>query len=278
MDYTVKQKIAIPFLLNSRLNDIAAEFNIDFDNTFNNFDKLMEFIDMYPDTRINISFVNGLDKTMAKRLSRYSDNVYIRLQASDIGSCPTLAENNIKYFFDRSVSAGTYASLDDFIALGVTDVYIVDDLVYNLKVMRKWSDEHNIKLRLILNRIPSVALSAGMNPKSPIFRPDDIDLFQEYFDCFEFAFEEYPDKVQLETMYKIWFEDKKWYGELSEINTDIKFSFPNYSIIPFHRDFKFNCCRKCEMKMNNPCRKCTQIIEIANQLAENSISISMDNS
>jgi hypothetical protein len=276
VDYTAKQKIAIPFLLNNPLNDIAAEFNLEFDDKINNLDKLMDFIDVYPDTRMNISFTNGLDKKMAKTLARYSDNVYIRLQPSDIIACQVLAEDNIKFFFDRSVSANTYNSLEDFIALGVTDIYITDDLVYNLKVMRKWADEHHINLRLIVNRIPSTALSAGNDYKSPIFRPEDMDILENYFDCFEFAFEEYPDKAQVGIMYKIWFEDRKWFGELSEINSDIKFYFPNYSVIPFHRDFKMNCTRRCDSRYDNPCRKCSQLIEIATMLAEKDIIIKED--
>lgn len=76
----------------------------------------------------------------------------------------------------------TYSCLESFINLGVSDVYIADDLCYNLKNVHDICQENNVQMRLILNQVPSMTLDRGINPKAPIFMPKDMDTINPYFD------------------------------------------------------------------------------------------------
>ena len=76
-------KLAIPFKLCNEYNDIAKEFNINFDKNKNSLDKLFEFIEEFSDHRINISFPKGVDVSIAKKETKVGDNVYYRLKPQD---------------------------------------------------------------------------------------------------------------------------------------------------------------------------------------------------
>ena len=269
-----KSKLAIPFLLNNYLNDIASEFNIKFDKNKNSFEKLVEFIQEYPETRINIEFPPGdVNTSTIAALDKITDKVYVRLSASDIGMIDEMREKGIKYFFSNSILAETWSSLNDFATLGVTDIYPASDLMYSLGDLREWASEHDINLRIILNHIPSTSLTAGQDIKSFVPRPEDMKKLDKYFDSFEFDTGTVGDAMKLDVYYRVFFQDHRWPGQMAELNDDVMMNYPNQSLIPDYNSYKFNCGRVCDKRVTNHCRKCEQFMEIARHLASNNIII-----
>ena len=57
--------------------------------------------------------------------------------------------------------------LEDIAALGVTDVYIADDLCYDLLNVRKACDKLNLSVRWILDVIPSGTVNKNADPRAP---------------------------------------------------------------------------------------------------------------
>lgn len=119
----------------------------------------------------------------------------------------------------------TYSCLESFINLGVSDVYIADDLCYNLKNVHDICQENNVQMRLILNQVPSMTLDRGINPKAPIFMPKDMDTINPYFDVFEFECGLPYDWAKFDVLYRAWFVNKYWHGQMSEINEDVDMDF-----------------------------------------------------
>lgn len=255
--------IAVPFhYTNDEVNDVVSEFNLLFFQSRNKIEDLIEFIQEYKDKRINIAFSEGVHIPTLKSICAISDNVYVRLKAPDMMMLPEIQEKGFKFFFDSSLSVGNYTNLDAFIRLGVTDIYFVDDLAYNLSELSEYCHSKNVKLRLILNKIPSTSFDKGINPRSQIFRPQDIDVIDKYVDTYEFDCGEPYDWSKFNVLYHTWFERKHWHGQISEINEDVHMNFHNDTVYPNLIDYKIVCGRKCNQRIGNYCKKCNQWLEI----------------
>lgn len=264
-------KLAIPFHLNQSQNDDVKEFNILFYKTKNRIEDLIEFIQEYENTRINIQFPDGVHLATLKSINKVSNNIYCRVRASDMIMIPELKENNIKFFFDSDISAYNYSTLAAYINYGVSDVYITDDLCYDLKNVNKICAENNVQMRLILNHIPSTTFDSGTNPRSPIFMPKDMDILNQYFDVFEFDCGNPYDWAKFDVLYRTWFENKYWHGQLNEINEDVAQDFNCDSIYPDFTKFKINCQRRCDRRVTNHCTKCESFIEIGKTLQQKNV-------
>lgn len=263
--------IAAPFKLNNENDEDIGEFNIKFDSNKNSINKLIEFVKEYKDRRINIEFVQKVDTSVLEVISSIHDDIAVRLTGSDFMYVKELVDNHYKFFFDyHSLSAYNYTILDSLITLGVSDIYISDDLWYDLSDVSNLLNVHNIKLRAVLNRIPSTAFDKGINSRSIILRPQDYNLLSMFIDVFEFDCGKPYNWNKFSVLLDSW-KDGKWVGDLREINDDLQFFFPNESIVPDYNSFKFRCGHRCMRRPNQPCRKCEQFLAIGDELFEKRI-------
>ena len=149
----------------------------------------MEFLVKYPDTRFNITIDTSefsFDFNKLNVLKTIHQKFYIVLQTPNDEKIKFLQENGIKFFFGPQVSIFNFRLLDWAIKQGVTDVYIMDDLCYRLKDVRKSADKEGFSVRLILNEIPSINPDKGSDVRSPIFLPETVDELDKYVDTVEF--------------------------------------------------------------------------------------------
>lgn len=266
-------QLAIPFKLNNELNDQVKEFNILFYKDDNSLEKLIEFVQEYPDTRINIEFPKGIHLPTLTTINKIHSNIYTRITENDLLNVSELREKDCKFFLDSHLCASNYTNLDAHIKMGVSDVYIADDLCYNLRDVSKYCHKNKVKLRLILNRIPATSFDKGVNYCSSIYRPQDLDLLKLYFDTFEFDCGKQYDWAKFDVLYRAWFKRGNWHGDLAEINDDLDLYFPNDSVVPDFTNYKINCERRCCQRITNSCSKCQQFLEIAWSLKDQNIHI-----
>lgn len=170
-------------------------------------------------------------------------------------------EKDIKFFFDYYMPAYSFRLLEQMCELGVSDVYIADDLCYSLDKTRTLCNKYGVQIRMILNRIPSLMYAKGSNIRSPWFIPETVDQLAEYVDVAEF---DTTSLTKLKTYYKMWFEKKKWRENVDFINLDLEIPIPNDSLIPNFTIFKMNCGYRCAY--GSPCNKCQQFYEMAQDL------------
>lgn len=76
--------------------------------------------------------------------------------------------------------------LDDCIRLGVSDIYVADDLRYNLKNVKTACNKHNIQVRMVLNRTHTLSRFGGFLSTDPFYCPKDYEALSEYIDIGEF--------------------------------------------------------------------------------------------
>jgi hypothetical protein len=90
---------------------------------------MVDFLNEYPDKRINIKFKSGIDIKTAKAFRKVSKNVYFRLGPQEILAAKSLSEEKIPFFFDSTLGIGDYNNLQGVInSYNISDIYIVDDL------------------------------------------------------------------------------------------------------------------------------------------------------
>ena len=174
---------------------------------------------------------------------------------------------NIKFYFDASFAVTNFRSLEQLAKIGVSSVYIADDLCYNLKKVRIACDKYGLELRWILNTIPSFSLNKTTDVRAPIMLPECINELNKYVDVFEFI--ENKSWVKIDTLYKIWFIKKEWRENLRFIYPELDIDIWNQSMVPNFNIYKMNCGYKCGY--GSVCKKCNQFKEIADDLHEKHI-------
>ena len=265
--------VAIPFKNHYKLNDSVQEFNIYFDPNVNNLDTLIEFIQTFDKHIINIEYRNGIDIKTATALSKISDRVRFRLRAEDIGKTSQLRERDCKFFFDKSMAADCWTMLMWLVSYHqVSDVYICDDLVYEFDKVKEYCNQNNVRIRMIVNRVPS-SYPIGQNDYTiPLYRPQDMDTLAQWVDVVEFdCGSSYNFKI-LKVLYKAYITNKFWYGQLEEVNIDFKdFDLPCPGLVVNLAQKRSICGQRC--RKGGKCRTCKELIEMARSLRDIGVQI-----
>lgn len=240
---------------------------------------VIEFLNKYPDKRINIFihepeyFVKNKmwdcffdivkqspEANFALVLGNIEDEnvkkIYEALNANQ--------EQKIKYFFE--VYINNWDTLNGYLNLHPCDIYIVESLGFQLERVKRLADKYNCRIRCFPNVAQSIC---NMTPdmKKFFIRPEDIELYSNWVDVFEIW-----DKVRsLETIYKIYVKDKKWFGQLSELITSFSDNIDSRCIDPIFGIRRSNCEKRC--MMGRPCKICDAIKELANTLEEKNLML-----
>lgn len=263
-------KLCSPFRLSKNLveevMDASDEFRINYSPNKNDLNKLFEFLKEYKDKRVSINWTDGIDVREASLISQVASNAVHRINGMmDFQKIPSITKEELPYYFGEENPAQNWSQLDSYAALGVTDVFISDDLTFELPAVRDYCDEHNLKLRLMLDKLSA---TATVSKKVPVYFPQNMDFLSIYYDIGEFATE---DDHQLKILYKVWFKDKQWLGDIREINPEISFEFPAQSVPRRFVRFRSNCNQRC--LKGGKCNECDLIPELAINLARIGVRI-----
>ena len=256
-------KLAIPWSTNIK-NRYGQEYNITFNDLHNNFDNLFDFISRYKELRFNIQ-PDSMTYQQMEAIDNISPFIYFKIE-KDYKQVKELQERNLKFFFNAASAPSSISLLEEQIILGVTDIYVCDDLCYDLENVKKICERSNVQTRLVLNEIPSKRFDKGINPKAPIFTPECFDELSKYIDVGEFNVNSW---AKIGTLYRIWFERQTWKEDLRFIYNDLELYIPNESLIPNFIESKMNCGYRCGR--GSSCKKCEQFVEIARDLKSKNI-------
>lgn len=268
-------ELAIPFKLNNEEYDnIAGEFNILFRESRNSPEKLIEFCETYPDKRINIE-MDILDCSLVRLLDKAHPNVHIRIKmVGQLDAIPLLQKQNSKFFIDYTIQpARSFSELHYLASLGVSDIYVADDLVYSMRKVHDYTQANNIGVRMVLNRIPS-SFPDTDDPTGPWFAPQVLHVIKPYIDTVEFDCGSPFDWHQFGVYYRTWFTRKHWHGDLREIYPDLDLVIPNDSLFAEELiKYKIQCDRHCASDVIQYCHRCEQFVELAQEMAERKIGV-----
>lgn len=266
--------IASPFAIEFNHKEWLNEYNIIYKQK-NKIEDIIRFLSENEDKRINIWFKDeSFDIELIKTLNKLHSQLYVVFQHSGFfvnKEVQELVANNIKFYFTSLV--GSFSELNYYLALGCKEFYPAGDLMYDLPTVKKICTDNNVKMRIVLNRIATNIEKSTV--KDVFFRPQDLDIVQEYFDTAEFVcgsslFDPTDyDWRTFKVLYRHWFEREKWIGDLQEINPDLDFALPCESIPKQFFTTKISCQIKCYK--GKSCNHCENYYNTAMVLKEKGI-------
>ena len=149
---------------------------------------------------------------------------------------------------------------------GVSDVYIVENLCFELDKVAEVAKKYNAQVRVF----PNVAQSKFTDTsalKKFFIRPEDLDAYNEYINVIEF----YNVDNKIDTYYEIYAIDKKWFGKLNEIILDFNSDIDNRYIIPRFVEKRIKCGKKC--LKDGYCQRCDNIEQLSFTLEESELIV-----
>lgn len=264
-------KYCIDYKRGTTIINKVDEINIFCDHT--SIYNVIDYIYNHPNQRTNIKLHDKkeiMDYNLIDQLCQLveelpENDIALVFPKFDKDYIDRLHTNNskIKFFFD--VLIREWETLNYFIKLGVSDVYIIEQLCFELKDVAEFAHKNNVQVRTFPN-ISQKTMDATPAIKGFFIRPEDIPFYEEYIDVLEF-FD--MTKKSIETLLKIYTETKKWYGDLKELIIGLDCEFDSRFITPRFCERRLNCQRKC--LKGKSCNFCDNVQELATTLKKNGI-------
>ena len=109
----------------------------------------MEFLSTHLDDRFDIIIDTSeysFDYSKLKVLNAIHKHLYFIIPPKE-DIIKFFREYNLRFYFGPQYAATNFRSLESLVKMGVSAVYIADDLCYNLKNVRKACDKYGVELR-----------------------------------------------------------------------------------------------------------------------------------
>jgi hypothetical protein len=169
----------------------------------------------------------------------------------------------IPYFTGYLIT--TFEQLHYMCALKVSEVYIGEDICFDLKRAKAVASNYGVQLRAFPN-VAQCSIKQTPPLKKFFIRPEDVE---EYADCID-TLEFWGPQDRQNILLKI-YNKGCWYGDLNELILDFPLSFDSRRIVPGFAHIRKTCGRKC-MK-GEQCGVCDRMLNISKKLEENNLLI-----
>lgn len=163
-------------------------------------------------------------------------------------------EDKIPFFFVNIPL--DYDTIDGFLSLGVTDIYIGNQLGFDIQNVAKKVHAAGASVRIYPNICQS-SYSYGDKLTQFYVRPEDISAYENWVDVCELISFNNSDG----TLYKIYAKEKKWWGPLKEIILGLDSDIDNRYIGPEFAWFRTSCRKRC--LTDGSCKMCKRIEELS---------------
>ena len=225
---------------------------------------LLKFLELHQNKRINIYVKEqNINLKFLEELCNKYKNIYIKFNADYyLETIP-----NFNFFYDLQIN--DWDVLLGILKMGVTDVYIVENLCFELDKVVNIVHSYGAKIRTY----PNIAQSKWNDSealKKFFIRPEDIDEYQNYIDTIEF----YNVDKQIDIYYDIYKNKKKWFGKLNEIILDFNSDIDNKYIIPRFAEMRIKCNKNCLKE--GSCRRCEVIKQLSNTLEQSDLIVKIN--
>lgn len=175
-----------------------------------------------------------------------------------------LMEVNIPFFTGDLIT--TWDELRYFLELNISDIYIAEDLCFDLEEVRKACNKKGVQIRAFPN-VAQCSFRAGAPLKKFFVRPEDSEFYTKYIDVFEF----WGPLEKQDFYYLIYHTKQRWLGDLKDIIFDLNYSLDTKRIIPIFAQSRANCRRDC--MRNGSCRICERLENISHIMKDKEIII-----
>lgn len=223
---------------------------------YNKLDSILDLFEINPNATFILSISSKVDKNTIKwtEIENYNimtqNKLVIATDSFDImDACKAL---NIKFFY--SIPVNSFYDLKALVDYGCCDVRIDAPLTHMLDKL----EDIDITIRMS----PNIAYYAYIPRKDGVIgswvRPEDIEIYEEYVDVFEF---EDCDKKKEEALYRIYAENKRWLGLVGDLITNLNYTATNRLILPEFGQLRAFCGQKCARGLR--CNACYRMLNLA---------------
>lgn len=158
-----------------------------------------------------------------------------------------------------------FDQLHYLLELGVSEIYLAEDICFDLRRVKQVCDHYNVKLRAFPN-VAQSSVKATPPLKKFFIRPEDVKEYSDIIDTLEF----WGPADRQEILLKI-YKKEYWYGDLNPLILDLNLSLDSRRILPGFAKARKTCERKC-MKGRH-CTVCDNIYNISKQLEDQQLII-----
>lgn len=173
--------------------------------------------------------------------------------------------NNITVPYYMGSVAVNFDQLNYLCEHGVSEVYLAEDICFDLKRAKRVCERYGVKIRAFPN-VAQSCIRTGPAHKKFFIRPEDIESYSDVIDTVEF----WGELDRQEIFCRI-YKNGRWFGELKEIITDLDIEFDSRCIVPIYAELRKSCGRKC-MK-GEKCTACDSILNISRKLGDMNLII-----
>lgn len=250
---------------------LLDEINIKFD--VKNIDTLLDYMKEHPTQRINAKIKEEEDIYRGKLLDVFEDfkirnpeiDFAIILPKYDANLAEVCRERKLKFFFD--VVVRDWETFNAFIVAGVSDVYLVEQMMFEIKDAARAAHSAGVTVRTFPN-IAQLKYEETSSLKSFFIRPEDIDLYEGLVDVMELYT---IDEINQDVVLDIYRRDKQWWGPLRELIIGLDTELDGRYIIPRFGERRLGCGRKCFKGMR--CDVCQVVEDLGKNLQKTGIVI-----
>lgn len=183
-----------------------------------------------------------------KQVNEKWTNITIRLNlAEDILRVDQFKDAGLPFFINIRVD--NLDTLRYLVDIGVSDVYIVNELGFNLKKVSEFCHNNGVNVRVFPNVAQSKTYEYTLDPLTKFFiRPDDILTYEEYVDTIEF----FGGLASQDVLYDI-YNDGRWQGDLNELILDLSKEINCMNLLPDFGKHRTCCEKRCALDKCNYC-------------------------
>lgn len=176
-----------------------------------------------------------------------------------IAQLPRLKETGLDYFFPNVVNS--WDTLNGYINMGVSDVYIGNEFAFNMINISKVCKESNVAVRVFAN-VAQTDCSATKGAITNFFiRPEDVHLYEEEINVIEF----YGTKDRQDVLYEIYTEGS-WKGNLNELIIGLEDIINNNLIMGCFGVLRRACGKRCAY--SSLCDVCHRFVSTQETIGE----------
>ena len=215
--------------------------------------------------KYEISYVIPYLNKLAEIHSKFIVQINSYIHIDDI---QLLKDNNIDFMFNDYCR--DYDTFYTMIKYGAKDIYIVEDLAFDLKSLHTVLNKHGINLRVFPDIAQCARGTRGHVPTITKFwiRPEDTELYEDYVDVFELC----RLDSRLSVAYEV-YKQRQWKGQIQDLILDIDIDIDNSTIAPNFGKERIGCQKKC---MLGRCNLCYEIEKLANSFSAADIELIKD--
>lgn len=209
---------------------------------------------------LNVQFLS--DEDFEESLEYFAAAAQVHPNIALMGNVQQLdlmKKSGLSFFFGNVVS--TWDTLNGYINMGVSDVYIGNEFAFYMKAISRVCKEHNVQVRVFANVAQTDCPAVGNTMTQFFIRPEDVTLYEELVDVIEF----YGPIDRQDVLYEIYTKGK-WIGNLSELIIGLKENVNNTLIAGCFGTLRRNCGKRCGY--TSSCNICTRFVSIQKTLEE----------